>query len=494
MKTGQKSLTAILALLAAAALFSACGDSGTQNSTTDTANVDTAAAPESTAETEAVWPGEVQDLGGQEIRIFNIDEYWGMTVRLEPDESTGDRLNDALYERAAKIESLFNCDLIDDAYAANLGMSNMATGATKLLMAGDDTYDVMYIPNDKLVNLVDGGALWNLHDLDALNFDAAWWDASYNTDAVLGDALYGASGDGYLMAYDSSWCLFFNEAILTKLDMELPYQLVRDGKWTYDAFYSYIKGAASLNGDSDWSWTVGGNAVYGLVTHDHAPDKFILGAGVRYVTNENGSYVFSAETNRFYSAAASLAEMLGEEGTTLRGNMDDFNQDRGYVYTFMNSRAAFLTAELKTAMNMRDMEETFGIVPFPKYDETQENYQTSIMSEMLVMTIPTTSKTPETTAAVMDALYYEGMQSVVPVYFDVTVSQKGLRNEDSIDMLNIIRSTRAVDIATMYGWNGELLNKIRESSFKGNSTAASDVAQYKSKIEEKINSFVKELG
>ena len=82
----------------------------------------------------------------------------------------------------------------------------------------------------------------------------------------------------------------------------------------------------------------------------------------------------------------------------------------------------------------------------------------------------------------------------MPVYFDVTVSQKGLRNEDSIDMLNIIRSTRAVDIATMYGWNGELLNKIRESSFKGNSTAASDVAKYKSKIEEKINSFVKELG
>lgn len=483
-------------LSATAAAAASCSNEtadAPKESAAQIAALQTAAVQDSGTGTEAVYPGAVSDLGGREIRIFNIDDYWGMTVELHPDETTGERLNDALYERAAKVENLYNCTIINDCYAAGLSLANMASQASRLLSAGDDTYDVMYIPDAKIPVLASDGVLYNLYELPELLLDNAWWDRSYNETATINGNLFGACGDGYLMPYDSSWCLFFNENMLARLDMELPYSIVRDGKWTFDSFHSYIKGAANLNGDSSWKWQTDGNAVYGLVTHDHAPDKFILGAGITYVEKEEDSYAFSADTERFYDTAASLAEILGEEGTTLQGNTDDFNPDRGYVYTFMNSRAAFLTAELKTAMNMRDMEETFGIVPFPKYDEAQTDYYSAIMIDMLVMTIPSNAKQPHETAAVMDAFYYEGMQSVIPVYFDVTVSQKGLRNENSIEMLNIIRDNRLIDVATLYGWNTPLVNRIREASFKGSSTAASDVAKYKDQIVSDMEKFLEEI-
>lgn len=445
------------------------------------------------AETEAVYPGAVLNLGDRDIRIFNIDEYWGMTVELNPDEATGDRLNDTIYERAAKIEDMYHCKIVNDRYAAELMLGNMAAQASRILTAGDDSYDVMYIPDTKITTLASDGVLYNLHDLPELLLDSAWWDSSYNELASINGKLFGACGDGYLMPYDSSWCLFFNEVMLSNLGLELPYSIVKEGKWTFDALHSYLKATANLNGEPDWKWQTTGSAVYGLVTHEHAPDKFILGAGITYVEKNGDEYSFSAENERFYDVAVSLSEILGEEGTTLPGNCNDFDPDRGYVYTFMNNRAAFMTAELKTAMNMRDMENNFGIVPFPKYDEAQESYYTSIMNDMLVFTIPSTSKHPHDTAAVMDAFYYEGMQSVVPVYFDVTVSHKGLRNENSIEMLNIIRENRLIDISTLYGWNSQLVNQIRISSFDGNINPASEVAKFKTMIIKQMNKFIEEI-
>ena len=210
----------------------------------------------------------------------------------------------------------------------------------------------------------------------------------------------------------------------------------------------------------------------------------------------NGALAFSLSRDLpfLYSAVEKLAAMLSESGTTLQGNTNDFSPDRGYVYTFLNNRAVFLTAEVKTAMRLRDMESSFGIVPFPKLDETQDRYYTAIMNDMLVMTIPTASKNAEDTACVMDAFYYEGMRSVVPVYFDVTVSMKGLRDEDSVEMLGIIRDGRLVDISTMYGWNSTVREQIRRAIFAGNSEAASNLAKNKKVVENQVKKYVEKYG
>ena len=213
--------------------------------------------------------------------------------------------------------------------------------------------------------------------------------------------------------------------------------------------------------------------------------------GNNYITKaSDGKMTFTIETDQFYSTVEKLASFISEQGTTLEGNADDFNANKGYVYTFMNGYAAFLTAEVKTANNIRDMEETFGILPFPKYDEKQENYRTPLMYGLLVMTIPTTNANASETAMVMDALAYEGSQSVVPVYFDNTVAHKGLRNENSVEMLEIMKYTRSADIAVVYGWNGALAQTIQQNIFKGNTDAASAIAKQKAAIETEIEEFM----
>ena len=434
------------------------------------------------------------DLEGETISILNMDEYWGMHISICTDEQNGESLNDAVWERNRSIEDRFNCRLEETRYPAELNLYTIIPAAQQEIMAGDSTHDVMYLPDDRLTVFTADNGLIDLATLEGLNLDGEWWDRAYNEQAKLGDSLWGASGDVNLMSYDSSWCIFFNEDILTANGEEAPYDLVRDGDWTIDALHEYCSRLANLNGDASFDWQTNGAARYGIVTHEHAPDKFIFAADLNYVERDGDELVFTADSERFYSFANKLASLLGEVGTSLKGNYDDFSPDRGYVYVFMNSRAAFLTAELKTAVNIRDMEATFGILPFPKYDESQTNYRTPLMNGLYVMTIPVTSKNPETTAAVMDALCYESSRTVIPVYFEGTVSQKGLRNDNSIEMMELMRSSRGVDISVVYGWNKALAEALRAKFYAGDASVASVVAQYRTSIEAEIEKFLETMN
>ena len=429
------------------------------------------------------------DLEGDTISVLNIDSYWGMHVAIDVEQIEGEILNDAIYNRNRAVEEKFSCVIHDDKYVSGSVLERTSQVALREIQSGDDTHDVMYVLDNYLVQFFTKNLLFDLSDLPKLHLDADWWDGAYNSVAQLGDSIFGAAGDLHLMGYDSSWCLFFNEDVLADNGVALPYDLVREGGWTLDKLHEYAETLANAD-TAGTDWTGGGSALYGIVTHAHAPDKFIFSMANDYVTKENdGSLTFGMETERFYNTVEKLADLLGTPDVTLQGSTDDLNPDKGYVYAFMNGYAAFLTAEVKTANNIREMEDTFGIVPLPKYDEAQQNYRTPLMNSLLVMTVPVTNTAPSVTAMIVDALAYESSQSVVPVYFDKTVAHKGLRNESSVEMLEIIRRSRSADIGVIYGWNSALAASVRKNIFSGSSGAASLAASYRKSIEAKIEDF-----
>lgn len=487
MKKNARFVSILLALL----LLPGCGGTTEVEEKTDPAV--------STEETETVVEASAYtypeaDLGGRTLSILNIDSYWGMHIDLDVEETTGEALNDAIYERNRLVEEKFNFTLHDDKYVSNNDLSGTTNAAKKEIQSGEDTHAVLYIRDDNLMNFHMENMLQDLSTFSELHLDEAWWDGNYNSVAQIGDSILGAAGDAHLMGYDSSWCIFFNEDILKNNGLDMPYDLAREGNWTFDKLNEYVRAVAQVD-VSQSDWTNGGNAVYGLVTHIHAPDKFIFSMGNEYVKKENdGTLSFTIETEQFYSTVEKLAALLSDNTVTLQGNSNDFSEDKGYVYSFMNGYAAFLTAEVKTANNIRDMEDTFGILPFPKYDAEQEDYRTPLMYGLLVMTIPTTNGNAAETAMVMDALAYEGSQSVVPVYFDNTVAHKGLRNENSVEMLEIMKYSRSADIAVVYGWNSTLASTIQSNIFAGKTEAASVVAAQKSAITTEIEEFMELLG
>ena len=75
---------------------------------------------------------------------------------------------------------------------------------------------------------------------------------------------------------------------------------------------------------------------------------------------------------------------------------------------------------------------------------------------------------------------------MLPVYYDVTVSQKGLRDEESIEMLDIVRNTRSPLFSDVYGITSTLNSAIQNEVINASGTAASTIAAAKTTVEENL--------
>lgn len=445
-------------------------------------------AAETAADTAGLYPYEKQDLGGYTLRIYNIDDLWDMFVKIDTEATDGEILNDTLYKRNRQAESDLNFVIeetrlfADDFTAHNKTIQNA-------VLAGEDTYDITYAGINSTPALITEGFFRNLLDLDGLHLEDEWWDPIVTKNAIIDDCLYFATSPMQMMPYDSAWILFFNEDIMAANDLEKPYDLVREGKWTLDALNAYIKPIANLNGDSSFVWNANGNAFYGMSCHPNAPDHFLISAGETIVETANdGTLVFTAEGERFHRAVSALASVFDKTaGGSLEAHTTDFDAELGgYMHVFHSGRSLFLTAEIKAAQLLRDMEATFGMVPIPKLDEQQEMYLGDFVSSCVFYAIPVTNTHLTETAAASDYLSYLSNRDLLPVYYNTVVEQKGLRNQDSIEMLDIVLSSKTVDLSTLFGWNASLVSSLRAKYFSGNDDVASIIEREKKKIDKSI--------
>ena len=85
------------------------------------------------------------------------------------------------------------------------------------------------------------------------------------------------------------------------------------------------------------------------------------------------------------------------------------------------------------------MDIEFGILPYPKMDEAQENYITSSHDTANVGAIPMTCGKADTMGAVLEVLARESAEDVVPAYYETALKVKYARDDQSSRMLDIIR-------------------------------------------------------
>ena len=91
------------------------------------------------------------------------------------------------------------------------------------------------------------------------------------------------------------------------------------------------------------------------------------------------------------------------------------------VGMFMNKQALFALAGIYYAPQFRPMEDHFGIIPLPKYDDAQDGYRSPMFCNVFPLTaIPSTVADKENAGIITEAMSYEGSS---PVFSKISVSQ-----------------------------------------------------------------------
>jgi len=243
------------------------------------------------------------------------------------------------------------------------------------------------------------------------------------------------------MALQGSWCLFFNQDMMADLGLDLPYNKVRQGAWTLDEFNIYLRAAVKPNSDGSLNFMRNDTGVMGYTSFNAGTAAMIYAAGETFISKDSENIpVFAEKSQRFFDVCDKIADILGTPGYYI----DTVANSIGMNFTdvFVNNRALFMAGEIKEANNskLRGMEATFGILPLPKFNAAQENYYAVQFIQSPVMLIPITNADTSRAGIIMDALSYLSYNDIGPLYFDVITTNRDLRNEDSVEMLNIIRN------------------------------------------------------
>ena len=485
MKRKTSFLLALLCVLSAVSCGSATNDGAvtTAGSTDDTTTA---------AETEPAYEWPDVDLGGKKFSILNSSTTWGFYTTLDLEAETGDVLDDAVYRRNSLLEDKLNFEFDVTEIDIESGTIDKMKSS---VMSGEDVYQCGFLRGENLSPLISEGMFVDLNKMSGLRLDEPYWDQQIRDAASIGEnkALYIAGTDFSLMGFGGTICTYFNKDMLEKLGGESPYQLVRDGKWTLDRMKEYAALGANLNGDTSFDFSADGNATYGIATWYSGATAMLLGSGEEYIKRgDNNKPYLAIENDHFYNVCEKIAGITSVKGEFIEIN--DSSKNKHYELAFADSRCLMTIAEIKASNKFRDMNDSFGILPMPKYDENQENYVCYRAPATTYLCVPVTNTTLDETAAVLDAASYLSYTDVLPVYYNVTIAQKGLRDEESIEMLEIIQSSRYFDTGRVFGWTTTLYDSIETSLLKGKSDVASKIANQKSKVETNIEKTWEKLA
>ena len=101
---------------------------------------------------------------------------------------------------------------------------------------------------------------------------------------------------------------------------------------------------------------------------------------------------------------------------------------------------------------MRDMTDKYGVIPCPKLDEEQTEYQTFLHDQFTAFAIarPVTDERAEMLGAVLEYMAWSSYTTVVPVYYNVALKSKYMQDSASWDMLDKIYNGIYIDAGVLY--------------------------------------------
>ena len=407
---------------------------------------------------------EGTDYGGYEFKILakHFTSVSAPATLIENEvfagEETGEPLNDAVYKRNRTVEALLNIK-ISEISGADFDVVKYAKNSVQ---SGDNSFDAMCIQDYDNVSLLQSNCLVNFYGVPNIDLVKSWWDQrAVKEIGYKGSKLYFVCGD--INWYDdySLMVLFFNKRLFQENGMDYPYDKVLQGKWTLDEFSRAIKdftrdinGDGVLNQEDQWGMLENTDSVY----------HFIIGGGEAISSlNKEGVPEINALTERHLAVVEGFGNLFSDKSSVLQagnGQMKGVSNEwgDGIFRVFREGRGLMLAEVVGSIPTFRDMEDDFGLLPQPKFNEAQEDYATFTSGGWASSySIPVSNQELARTGMVLEAMAGYSVDTIRPALFDVSLKSKFARDEESEKMLDIVFASKKYDwgerfkIGDLYG-------------------------------------------
>lgn len=373
---------------------------------------------------------------------FNFDYFYA-------EERLYNEMNDSIYERQLNVEKNLGIDITARKSEDFQGYSQDFTTS---IQAQDNTYHLCLTHATTGVQpLATQGYLYDFKDFESVDLNEKYWNkklmstVSYNDQYLLG------YGDMCLASVNT---IAFNKDLLTKncanvLGDESIYSLVEDNKWTLSKLGELAAAAhEDLNGggkDASDQYGLTGMFWVEACSFLHAAN-----VNISKYNKESKAYelCINSNNNKTQKVIEKVSELYNAEysyfsvPSSFPGNHEAVQMKSG--------RTLFELTKSYKLIELKGTNITFGVLPYPLFDENQENYRSLSWNGYMVVpyNIDTVSN-PEMISDTLELLQYYS-KPVTTAFYEKLLGAQVSESPDDAYMLEIIWASQVSDFAMAY--------------------------------------------
>lgn len=418
-------------------------------------------------------------------------------------DSTTIPVNQAKYKRLATLQEKYGIGFkYNDIIGFNTANGD-GKGFKELETCYNSTsceYDAAMIGTYDVSTAAYSGYLTDLNS-DAMQYvdlTKSWWDQRANESLMIDGKMFYTTGDISLTDNIITNCIMFNKKLIVENDgMQNPYEMVKNNQWTWDNFTTEVK---KFSVDMDGNDVMDQNDGYGLLTWNDAFLAAFSSARQSFaVINDKNEIQLSVYSQRSVSMVNKYIDLIRDDKSVYNYQVTPQKEwDAVRVDMFNNNQVVYSMTTFNTVPKHRDSETDFGILPFPKFSEDQENYGHLVSAfHCQFLCVPYFVDNAEKTSGIVEELAYLGKTTLTPAYYEQTLVGQYVRDDESIEMLDTIFASAMYDIGIYYKIGGLSSSVMTMAKSKQNTFASiydSARASAESDIQQLNETFRELLG
>ncbi len=379
---------------------------------------------------------EKQDYNGATFCLGGADGG-GNWYLADEYKSTGENihvLNNTIYEMNTLIETHLNVELVSG--------NTAGVPVETAIMAADDVYQALVQHAYwEVAPYISRNFVMDMKELDALDFSQFYWNGEIIEELCIDDRAFVAVGD---ICHSEIHMIYTNKDLMTAANIQMPYDRVRNGEWTFDELAAmtanlYIDDGDGLRNDKDIYGFAGGWADWGAVL-PQAAGIFVASK------NSDGDFELTLYNDRTVEFYETIFNWTQDESVKIwfygapEGSAVDFKNNQVYLHG-STLGPQYLDVEFK-----------LGILPMPKYEATQENYSHVNWGDEIL--VPTTVRNRDMVGQVLELMCYYSGTMVREKYYDEVLQLRVSEEPDDRDMVELIYNTVVYDPGMVYAHAG----------------------------------------
>lgn len=402
---------------------------------------------------------EGTDYKNKEFTMYSVEDTFQKKYFFA-DKTTGDGMNDSLYQRQQNVQRAIGVQL---KYKSAEGSGETAayvayaTEVKNAIRSSQEKYQLVLTHSYyALPDLITSDFLLDLKELGSVNFNKDYWNKS-----IMEQVAYKGS---YYLGYSnfnlaSTYVIAFNKTLYNNFSSELNnvtmYDYVNNGEWTLSQMTDIAELAYQDKGGSS-------SDIYGITGELWVP---FCG----FVQSSNESLVVKNEkTGKYEISTQAGGQTTKKKLETLLTRLKTLNRmEESYFWknaslagseptkvTLSQGRAFMQLMSISELINLKEQNVKFGVLPYPLYDSNQyDKSSTSLGYRSLnwagYMCVPANVSNKDMVSDTLECLSYYS-DDVTTYYYEKLLGRKVSEAPEDADMLELIWSSLCSDFGIAY--------------------------------------------